>query len=226
LLHHELKCLAASKPVVACLGDVAASGGYLVACGAHAILAQPTTLTGSIGVIAARVVIALLLERVGVSVEVVQRGARANMDSPAHRLDEGERGALQQQLDDTYQSFLEVVAAGRQRTVEQIEPLAGGRVYSGCDALSRGLVDQIGGFDAALAELRRRIGRGAQRLDPVLVSPRRRQLHAPALPSVLRTMATSFGLGPLAGAGALAAMNPREHVWLWCPLAASAPTDA
>ncbi len=227
---HELRRLAAKKPVVAYLADVAASGGYLVACGAHAIVARPTTLTGSIGVIAARFVVEPLLERLGITTEVVQRGGRANLHSATHRLDEGERAALDRHLEEAYQAFLQVVATGRGRDVGEIEPLAGGRVYAGRHAHEQGLVDRLGGFDVALEEIRSRIGKGAEQLRPSVVSPRRRAAGSSSWPSPLgfagAALTAHRSVAPpaqaltaraLAGAATLALCAPRERVWLWCP---------
>ncbi len=213
---HELKRLAAKKPVVAIMGNVAASGGYMVAVGAHMIVAQPTTITGSIGVVAARFVIGPVLERIGVGVAVVKRGARADMESPVRHLDEGEREVLDRQLDDVYRSFLRVVSEGRRRPISGIEPLAGGRVWSGRDALAHGLVDRLGGFEVALAELRTRIGPGAERLEPELVGGPHLPLPAALLPRLLgglSRMPEALGALPLAP---LLLSAARERVLLWC----------
>lgn len=213
---HDLRRLAAKKPVVAFMGNVAASGGYMVAVGAHMIVAQPTTITGSIGVVAARFVVGPVLERVGIGVEVVKRGARADMESPVRHLDEGERAVLDRQLDEVYGSFLRVVSEGRRRPLAEIEPLAGGRVWSGRDALARGLVDRLGGFDAALAELRARIGPGAERLEPEVVGAPRLPAPAALLPRLLGGFARvpdALGALPLAP---LLLSAAHERVLLWC----------
>lgn len=173
-LHHELVQLAAEKPLVACMGNVAASGGYYVAAPAHVIVAQPTTITGSIGVIAARVVLEPLLARLGVATEVLQRGAHARLLDPFLPLGDDDRAALDRELEHIYRAFLSVVAAGRRRPVSEIEPLAQGRVWTGADALAQGLVDKLGGFEDALEVVRERIGRGADRLRVVVVRPPRK----------------------------------------------------
>ena len=211
---HALRRVAEKKPVVAYLGDVAASGGYMVAVGAQVIVAQPTTITGSIGVVAARPVIEPLLERIGVAVSVVKRGARADMNSPARHLDEGERAALERQLDDIYGSFLRVVADGRSRPVEEIEKLAGGRVWSGRAASEQGLVDRLGGFDVALAEVRSRIGGRADRFEPSVVSTRRLQPSLSSLVPGMRAAASAV----LGDGAALLASAAHERVWAWSPV--------
>jgi protease-4 len=173
-IHHELVQLALEKPLVACMGNVAASGGYYVAAPAHAIVAQPTTITGSIGVIAARVVIDPLLARLGVATEVLQRGAHARLLDPFLPLGDEDRAALDRELEQIYRAFVAVVATGRHRPVDEIEPLAQGRVWTGADAHAHGLVDMLGGFEDALEVVRARIGRGADRLRVVVVRPPRK----------------------------------------------------
>jgi protease-4 len=173
-IHHELAQLAAEKPLVACMGDVAASGGYYVAVAAHEIVAQPTTLTGSIGVVSARLVLDPLLARLGVVTEAVARGAHARLLDPFLSIGDDERRAIDREMERIYRSFLGVVSAGRRRSVEEIEPLAQGRVWTGADAHARGLVDRLGGFEVALEALRSRIGRGADRLRVVVVRPPRK----------------------------------------------------
>jgi protease IV len=182
-IHHEVTRLAEVKPVVACLSNVAASGGYYIAAGAHAIVAQPQTITGSIGVVSARFAFGPLLERLGVSTEVVKRGARADLFSPSRKLDEGERVVVERELDLFYRTFLGVVARGRRRPVEEIEPLAQGRIYSGADAKARGLIDMLGGFDRALHELRQMIGPKAAGIEPAIVRASRYVPPPPLLPA-------------------------------------------
>jgi protease-4 len=154
LLHREVIRLAADKPVVACFGEVAASGGYYLAAGAHRIVGRPLAVTGSIGVILVKPEIAALLERVGVRSQVVKLGPHADMMSIARPLDAAERSLLERDAHDFYTAFLQVVADGRQRPVAEIEPLAGGRVWSGRDAHARGLVDVLGGMPQALEQVR------------------------------------------------------------------------
>lgn len=153
LMHHEIAQLGREKPVVACMANVAASGGYYVAAPAKRIVAQPTTITGSIGVVAARVSLEPLLAKLGIRTEVVARGARSALLGGMGPLDEDDRRAIQRELDAMYNAFVNVVATGRGRPVAEIEPLARGRVYTGKDALDLGLVDALGGFDVALTEM-------------------------------------------------------------------------
>jgi protease-4 len=178
-IHHELTLLAQDKPVVACMGDVAASGGYCVAMAAHEIVAQPTTITGSIGVISARLVVDPLLLRLGVATHVLQRGARARLLDATLPLGDDDKHAIDREVELAYRDFLEIVATGRRRTVAEIEPLAQGRVWLGADAHRRGLVDQLGGFEDALTLLRARVGPGAEELRVVVLRGSRRSFPMP-----------------------------------------------
>jgi protease-4 len=153
-MHHEIARLAREKPVVACMANVAASGGYYVAAPARKIVCEPTTVTGSIGVVAARVSLEPLLARMGVRTEILRRGAHAGLLSASGPIDDAERGALRRELDATYRTFLDVVAEGRKLPLADVERLARGRVYTGADAMAVGLVDALGGFERAVAELR------------------------------------------------------------------------
>jgi protease-4 len=177
LIHREVERLRERKPVVACFGDVAASGGYYVSAGADAIVAQPLTVTGSIGVVSARLVTEPLLERLGVRVETVRKAPHADMFRRAGKLDPAEDAIVDREIDAFYRAFVGVVARGRRRSEEQLEPLARGRVWSGSDASDRGLVDRLGGLDAALAIVRERLAgtrspRALARLRPRLLSVR------------------------------------------------------
>ncbi len=157
LIHREVERLKELKPVVACFGDVAASGGYYVAACADAVVAQPVTVTGSIGVVSARLVTEPLLEKLGVKVESIRKAPHANMLSRPGRLDDAEGKILEREIDAFYRAFVGVVAKGRGRPAEEVEGLAKGRVWSGADAKARGLVDRLGGLDAAVDEVRERL---------------------------------------------------------------------
>jgi protease-4 len=150
--------LAAEKPVVAWMGDVAASGGYYVGCAAHAIVATPSTLTGSIGVIAARPSLGRLLGRLGIHRARFELDPRATMFSLGRRLKDGERGALEVHIADTYDLFLRRVAECRGTTPEAVRPVAEGRVWTGAQALERGLIDHLGDERLALDLLAERAG--------------------------------------------------------------------
>jgi protease IV len=212
---HAVRKLGEKKPIIAYLGDVAASGGYMIAIGAPRIIAQEATITGSIGVIAARMVLGPLLAKVGIMVEVVKRGERADSHSPIRHFTEPERADFQLQLDEIYRSFLSVVALGRKKSVEEIEPLAGGRVWSGRHALAHGLVDRLGGFDVALGEMRSQLGPRGQTLQPIVVGSER--MERPRIPiRLVNTLARGLGIEPLLDAATLALDERSGKAWLWC----------
>ena len=144
------------KPVVVSMGDVAASGGYYIACPAEVIVALPATLTGSIGVLGGKLVVDGLLERVGVNTGRVEQGARALMYSFRRGFSEDERARFAVTIDAIYNDFVGKVAEGRNRPVAEIEALARGRVWTGRDAAGAGLVDELGGLRDAVRIARER----------------------------------------------------------------------
>jgi protease-4 len=137
------------KPVVASLGNVAASGGYYVASAANLIVADPGTITGSIGAIMGVPYYAPLAEKVGVSEDVVKSGRYKDTGHPLRRLSPDERALLQGMVDDVLGQFIEAVARGRGIEVARVRELADGRIYSGSQAKAVGLVDRLGSLDAA-----------------------------------------------------------------------------
>jgi protease-4 len=157
LIHREVERLKERKPVIALFGDTAASGGYYVAAGADAVVAQDLTVTGSIGVVSARLVTQPLLERFGVKIDTLRMAPHADMMRRPGKLLAPENAILEREIDQFYKAFVGIVARGRGRKHDEIEPLARGRVWSGRDAKARGLVDHIGGLDVALDEVRRRL---------------------------------------------------------------------
>ena len=146
----------ADKPVIVSMGDVAASGGYYIACPAEVIVALPATLTGSIGVLGGKLVVDSLLERLGVSTDTVQQGAHALMFSARRSFSEDERARFAATVDAIYHDFVGKVAEGRQRPVADIDAVARGRVWTGRDALEAGLVDELGGLRDAVRIARER----------------------------------------------------------------------
>ncbi|MBS42104.1 MAG: signal peptide peptidase SppA [Nocardioides sp.] len=145
-----LRLRESGRPVVASMGSVAASGGYFVAMPADEVVAQPTTLTGSIGVLAGKVVVAGLLDRVGVVQESVDAGDRAGMLSGTRAFTDEEWRVLDDWLDEVYDDFTRKAAHDRAMPWEELEPHARGRVWTGADAHQRGLVDHLGGSRLAL----------------------------------------------------------------------------
>jgi len=168
LIWREVRRLDRRKPVVAVMGDVAASGGYYVASGARTILAQPGAVTGSIGVLIIRPVIEGLLKRAGVNTVAIGRGANSAFfvsDAPA----EAERSAVRALIDDSYAMFKQRVSTGRNIPESALEPLAGGRVWSGREAYEYGLIDASGGVPEALLKAQELAGLPRDRTAPLIL---------------------------------------------------------
>jgi protease-4 len=150
---------AAGKPVVVSMGDVAGSGGYFIAAPADVIVAQPGTLTGSIGVIMGKPVLRDMFGRAGVNTDTVGEGTEiATMFSASRPFSDTEWERINAWLDAVYADFTEKVAAGRRMSVERVHELGRGRVWTGADAVANGLADEAGGIPDAIAIARRRGG--------------------------------------------------------------------
>jgi protease-4 len=149
ILHAVNKAKAAGKKVVVSMGGVAASGGYYISLSADRIVAQPTTLTGSIGVLTGKVSVAGTLGLAGVSAEEVSQGRNTLMNSPLRPYTPEQWADVNRQADVIYDDFTAKVAAGRKLSRQQVEAAARGRVWTGADARAQGLVDETGGFWAA-----------------------------------------------------------------------------
>ncbi|KAJ6875074.1 hypothetical protein NC652_034715 [Populus alba x Populus x berolinensis] len=152
LMWREIRLLAESKPVIASMSDVAASGGYYMAMAADAIVAENLTLTGSIGVVTGKFSLGKLYEKIGFNKEIISRGKYAELlaaDQRPLRPDEAELFAKSAQ--NAYEQFRDKAAFSRSMPVDKMEEVAQGRVWTGQDAASRGLVDAIGGFSRAVA---------------------------------------------------------------------------
>ncbi len=165
-----VRARAGGIPVVVSMGDVAASGGYYISMAADEIVAQPATITGSIGVLTGKPVLGNALGRAGVTSDLVSQGAHAAMFSQLRPFSPDEWALVNDWLDHIYADFTGKVADGRNLTPEQVEQVARGRVWTGADAVAGGLVDELGGVDRATAAARRRAGLPASA--PVRVYPR------------------------------------------------------
>jgi protease IV len=166
------------KPVIVSMGDLAASGGYYVAAPADKIVAEPATLTGSIGVLAGKLVIGGLMQKLGINADSVERGANSGMFSATREFSERERERLDAMLDDTYAGFKNRVAAGRRMSADAVEAVAKGRVWSGEDAKQKGLVDALGGYETALDLARTAAKLPADAPVNLVIYPRQRGLLA------------------------------------------------
>lgn len=207
LIWREVRLLRERKPVVALLGEQAASGGYYVASPAHRIVARPTTLTGSIGVWGGKLCLANLYKKLGITREWVQYGAMAGMYAETAPFSDEERARVRRELGESYARFKARVAEGRGLEEARVEEIARGRVWTGAQAREIGLVDELGDFNAALALAKELAG-----LDPrreytlVEITPPRHTLLPANLPGDgLRML--GYILGSLA----------REHVWALAP---------
>lgn len=161
---------AGGKPVVVLMGETAASGGYYVSAAADHVVARRNTVTGSIGVIVTRPVLAGLYGKLGVNPVALGRGARANLLDPTQRPSEDEVRVLRRQLESFYAEFKDRVSRGRNISPEDLEEIAGGRVWTGTEALENGLVDETGGLRTAL-EKARELGGVKDGTAPVKVQP-------------------------------------------------------
>lgn len=151
-----LSRLAAQKPVVFSMGELAASGGYWITAIGEPILAEATTITGSIGVFGMRFQPGALMRRLGVRNEVVRLDDGPLMDALDRPWSDDARQRVQASVDEIYARFLAIVAASREMTPEQVDAIAGGRVWSGQQALANGLIDKVGGVADAVAIVRER----------------------------------------------------------------------
>jgi protease-4 len=152
------RLLANEKPLIVSMGGVAASGGYYVATPAQAILAEPSTITGSIGIFMLKPDLSGLLKLAGIHAETLQAGPRAAWSSPFAALTDQERALAREGLAVSYETFLSRVSEGRHLPLERVRQLAEGRVYTGEQALGVGLVDAIGGLADAITEAQLRAG--------------------------------------------------------------------
>lgn len=150
-IYRRVKRLAEDKPVVALMGDVAASGGYYIAAAADEIIAHPATWTGSIGVIAMLPNFERAADKIGVSVTVFKSGAFKDAGSPFRQLTPDEQAYFQRLIDEAYTDFVKIVAEGREIDAERVKQIADGRVYSGRQAKELGLVDSLGDQELAFS---------------------------------------------------------------------------
>lgn len=149
----------AGKPVIACITDVGASGGYYLACGSQRILCQPSSITGSIGVMIQTVNFEGTMKMLGIKVDAVTSGELKAMGSPLKKLTEQERQIFQDMVNEFYEQFVQVVAEGRSGLdADKVRKLADGRVLTGRQAVQAGLVDQIGYLQDAVADAKKAAG--------------------------------------------------------------------
>lgn len=148
------------KPIFVSMGSMAASGGYYIAAPADKIIAHPSTITGSLGVILESVNFAGLAEQLGIEANVIKSGEFKDIMSPLREMTEAEQQILQEMLDESYNEFVRVIAEGRNMDESEVRKIADGRIYSGNQSVELDLVDELGSKDEAVQLLMEHIGKG------------------------------------------------------------------
>lgn len=151
VIHREVALAAEEKPFVASMGGVAASGGYYIVAPADTILASPTTITGSIGVYFSLPNIeGFMNEKLGITTDVINTNRHSDIMTVSNPLDPDEKVLIQKFVDEAYGKFLTIVSEGRNKTVDEVDAIASGRVWSGSDAMELGLIDMFGGLEKSI----------------------------------------------------------------------------
>jgi protease-4 len=172
----EMNQLSRKKPLVISMSDAAASGGYYIAMTGDPVVAYPGTVTGSIGVVFGKANLHGLYNKLGITKDWIQRGRYADIDSDYKPLEPDERAKLRQGIEESYRDFVSKVAEGRRRPFAEVEPLSQGRVWLGSQAKTRGLVDELGGLDRAIALVKQKAKIPAEQQIHLLTYPPRRTL--------------------------------------------------
>jgi protease-4 len=180
-----------SRPLITSMSDLAASGGYYIALPGQVIVAQPATLTGSIGIFTGKVAIGGTLDKIGVTRETVIAGANADLESPFTPFSPAQRAKMLQLMQGFYEDFVEKTAQSRKTTPERIDAVAQGRVWTGEQAREHGLVDMLGGLDTAVAVAKERAHIPANEEVELVEYPGRRSLYE-ALSDELGTESASL----------------------------------
>jgi protease-4 len=158
VIWREVQKARKSKPVIVSMGDLAASGGYYIAMGSDGIVAQPGTITGSIGVFGGKFSLRGLYGKIGLNKEILKRGQHADLFTEFRPWTEEERAKVRGLMTDFYREFVTKAAEGRKKKYEEIDAVAQGRVWTGREALQHGLIDRLGGMDVALEMAKERAG--------------------------------------------------------------------
>ena len=181
VMWREVTLARKAKPVIMSMGDVAASGGYYLAMGGDAIVAQPGTITGSIGVFGGKISLRGLYDKLGLSKEIVTRGRNAALFSSYRAWTEEERATFRRLMTTFYREFVRKAAEGRGKTYDQIHAVAQGRVWTGAEAMRIGLVDRLGGLDVAVALAKERAKIGKDQEVAIMVLPERKSFFQTVL---------------------------------------------
>ena len=149
-IYREIRKTTAKKKIIASMGSIAASGGYYIAAAADGIIANPGTITGSIGVILAYTNFRAVLDKIGMVPVVIKSGPLKDMGSPTKKMSEEEKKILQAFVDQAHGQFVTSIAEGRKMDIDHVKSLADGRIYTGEEAAKQGLVDRLGNFEDAI----------------------------------------------------------------------------
>ena len=182
-----------NKAIIASMGTVAASGGYYIAAATDRIIANPGTLTGSIGVIMEMANVEGLLKKIGVEGVVIKSGRYKDVGSPLRKMNEEERKLMQSVMDDVHQQFIQAVAEGRSLEISEVQPLADGRIFTGRQAKEARLVDELGDLDDAIRLAADIVGIEGE---PKVLEPRRRFSIRELLESRLTSLFPKFEFQP------------------------------
>lgn len=233
LIWHELK--KSKKPIIASMGDVAASGGYYISMAAKKIYAEPGTITGSIGVISGKLVLGGAMQKYGITTDVISRGKLAGMFSSRTAFNPEERQAMVRLMSDIYDQFLTKAFEGRQAagnnklaSVAELKKLAGGRIWSGKAAKENGLIDELGTLEDAIAAAKQMAGLSASDDVELFVLPKPRNFLDSLMDpdgsvdtllghAELRTLARVPGLRKPLQMLEMLSSEQREKIWLISP---------
>ncbi|WP_456426765.1 signal peptide peptidase SppA [Desulfurobacterium sp.] len=150
-MYDEILRVKKKKPVVVSMGSVAASGGLYISVAANRIVADPATITGSIGVIMQTMNFRKVADKLGIKVVTIKSGPHKDLLNPFKKVDPGDVAIVQNVINDVYQQFLEAVSKGRHISMDKLKPIADGRIFSGREALKLGLVDELGDLQKAIS---------------------------------------------------------------------------
>jgi protease-4 len=181
-----LEVVAAKKPLVIVMGPYAASGGYWVSMPGRWIVARPSTLTGSIGVLSGKIVTGGLWSKLLINRETIALGKHATLESDEKPFSAEERQIIQSQIDHVYELFLDLVAGARHIDRDDLKAIAAGRVWTGRQALDRRLIDEMGGLEAGIRKARSLAGLSEQAVA--------REVQPPKRPAPPRALPTAAGL--------------------------------
>ena len=221
LIWREVMLTQREKPVVVSMGDVAASGGYYIAMAAGTIVAHPSTLTGSIGVFGGKLNLKGLYNKAGLTKEIISHGQNATLYSDYGGFTPTERERVEKMMKTVYEDFVSKAATGRNKSFDEIDEIAQGRVWTGKQAKELGLVDEIGGLDTALSIAKKQAGFAEDDKVNLIVLPKQRPFFEQLLEQMIEDTDSSiqFPLQLTANHPALSMLGtPSQHIITWLSL--------